>query len=135
MGTWSHEPFGNDGAGDWAYELADTQDLSLIEQALDDVLNTEGYVEAPDAEIAVAAVEVLAKILGRGTQSDAYPEQVDEFVSSISVKPSRELLEKAGRTLERVLEKDSELRELWEESDESTDWINAIKALQSAIHP
>jgi len=21
MGTWSHEPFGNDTANDWAYEL------------------------------------------------------------------------------------------------------------------
>lgn len=23
MGAWSHEPFGNDTAGDWVYELED----------------------------------------------------------------------------------------------------------------
>lgn len=34
MGTWSHESFGNDTANDWAYELEDATDFSVIEAAL-----------------------------------------------------------------------------------------------------
>ncbi len=31
MGVWSHEPFGNDTANDWAYGLEETTDLSYVE--------------------------------------------------------------------------------------------------------
>ena len=72
MGAWSHEPFGNDTACDWAYELDDATDLSIIESAIDAVLDEElDYIDASDAEEAIAAIEVLAKLLGHGTQTDS----------------------------------------------------------------
>lgn len=132
MGAWSHEPFGNDDANDWAYGLDDANDLSLIESALDRALESEDYLEAPEASEAVAAVEVLAKLLGRGTQTDSYTEKVDEWVKSISAKPDAALVAKAMLTLERVLGEKSELRELWEESGEE-EWLGSIRSLQSAI--
>ncbi len=132
MGAWSHEPFGNDDANDWAYGLEDKQDLSLIEQAINQALEVEDYLEAPEGTYAVAAVEVLAKLLGRGTQSDAYTEKVDEWVNSVHIKPSAELLDKAQRVLVRVAGENSELQELWGESD-SDEWGASIKALQMAI--
>ncbi|HXA46345.1 MAG TPA: DUF4259 domain-containing protein, partial [Burkholderiaceae bacterium] len=65
MGTWSHEPFGNDTANDWAYGLEETKDMSFIESALDRVIEQSGdYLEAPEAEEAIAAIEVIAKLLG-----------------------------------------------------------------------
>lgn len=132
MGAWSHEPFGNDDANDWAYGLEDVQDLSLIEQAIDQALDAEDYLEAPEGTNAVAAVEVLAKLLGKGTQSDAYTEKVDEWVKSVSIKPSAELLDKAKRVLVRVAGENSELQELWGEAG-SDEWAASIKALQVAI--
>ncbi|WP_332739810.1 DUF4259 domain-containing protein [Hydrogenophaga sp.] len=132
MGAWSHEPFGNDDANDWAYGLDDANDLSLIESALDRALEAEHYLEAPEASEAVAAVEVLAKLLGRGTQTDSYTEKVDEWVKLISAKPDAALVAKAMLTLERVLGEKSELRELWEESGEE-EWLGSIRSLQSAI--
>ena len=132
MGAWSHEPFGNDDANDWAYGLEDTKDLSLIEVALDRVLQTDGYLEAPEASEAVAAVEVLAKILGKGTQSDAYTKKVDAWVKSVSIGPSPILLSKAHQALARILEEDSELCELWSEGD-SAEWVASIRALQGAV--
>ncbi len=132
MGAWSHEPFGNDDANDWAYGLENVDDLSLIEQTLDIVLEADEYLEAPEASEAVAAVEVLAKILGKGTQSDSYTEKVDVWVKSVSIRPDAALLSKAKRVLQRVLDDNSELRELWEESD-STDWLDSIVALQRVI--
>ena len=132
MGAWSHEPFGNDDANDWAYGLEDVNDFSLIDSTLDKALEAEEYLEAPDASEAVAAVEVLAKLLGKGTQTDSYTEKVDEWVKSVSVKPDAALLAKAKRVLERVLGENSELRELWNESG-SEEWIASIAALQRAV--
>jgi len=132
MGTWSHESFGNDEANDWAYDLEGIKDLSLIEKTLDKALESEDYLEAPDAAEVVAAVEVLAKLLGKGTQSDSFTEKVDEWVNSVSLIPDPALLTKARHALDRVLGENSELRELWEESD-STEWHESIRALQTAI--
>lgn len=132
MGAWSHEPFGNDDANDWAYGLEDVTDLSLIETTLDRVLEAEEYLEAPEASEAVAAVEVLAKLLRKGTQSDAYTEKVDEWIKSVSVQPGADILTKANRALERILGENSELRELWEEGGDQ-DWRHSIALLQTAI--
>ena len=132
MGAWSHEPFGNDDAGDWACELEEVRDLSHVEAALDAVLDTDGYLEAPEASCAVAAVEVLAKLLGKGTQSDAYTENVDEWVRKVRAKPSRSLLEKAHSVLARVRGEESELKELWHEGD-ATEWEASLDSLQAAV--
>jgi hypothetical protein len=39
MGVWSHEPFGNDTACDWGYGLLESDNLSIIEAALDYILS------------------------------------------------------------------------------------------------
>lgn len=132
MGAWSHEPFGNDDANDWAYDLEGVSDFSLIEEALDQALEAEDYLEAPEASTAVAAVEVLAKLLGRGTQDDAYTEKVDAWVQSVYLQPSPALLKKAQRVLKRVAGKNSELKELWDEDDDGA-WATSIAALKQAI--
>ena len=134
MGAWSHEPFGNDTANDWAYDLRDTHDLSHIEAALDNVLDQgSGYLEAPTAEEAIGAIEVLAKLLGRGTQSDAYTEKVDAWVKSVNQKPTTDLLRKAQRVIARILAKDSELLELWQEGDDSQQWQSSMTQLLAAV--
>ena len=132
MGAWSHEPFGNDDAGDWALELEEATDLSYIEAALDAVLDADGYVEAPEASCAIAAVEVIAKLLGKGTQSDAHTEKVDEWVQRVRSKPPRPLLEKAQRALDRIRGEDSELNELWQEAD-AAEWEASLESLHAAV--
>lgn len=134
MGAWSHEPFGNDTANDWAYELEETKDMSHIEAALDNVLEQGSeYLEAPEAEEAVGAVEVIAKLLGRGTQSDAYTEKVDVWIKSMNQQPSPALLQKARQVLERILADNSELLELWQESDDFKEWQASMSKLLEAV--
>lgn len=134
MGTWSHEPFGNDSACDWAYDLVRSKDFTGVENAVQGVLDEgAGYLDADIAVESVAAAEVLAKALGRGTQTDAYTEQVDAWVASITTRPSPDLIARARAALARILGADSELRELWEESDAFDAWESSIKALQSAL--
>ncbi|MCM3872427.1 MAG: DUF4259 domain-containing protein [Pyrinomonadaceae bacterium] len=134
MGVWSHEPFGNDTAADWAWGLVESRDLSYVEATLDKVLEQGSqYLETSDAEEAVAAVEVLAKLLGNGTQSDAYTEDLDVWVASQKQVPSVALLQKGQRALERIVSNESELLELWTETDEAEAWKMSIEKLQAAI--
>lgn len=134
MGTWSHEPFGNDTANDWAYDLEEQKDFSLVAQVIQNVLdNGTDYLDSDLAVEAVAAVEVLAKALGRGTQTDVYTEKVDAWLKLVTAKPSSDLLSTAQAALTRIMGPDSELRELWEESDDFQNWESSIKALQSAV--
>ena len=134
MGTWSHEPFGNDTALDWAYELQNTQDFSLVEQAIQRVLDCgPEYLDADVAVEADAAAEIIAKALGRGTQSDAYTEEVDAWLKSISTVPTSTLRSKAHQALSRILGSDSELKELWEESEALDSWESSVRLLQSAM--
>ena len=135
MGTWSHEPFGNDTANDWAYELEDTTDFSVIDATLQTALD-EGQ-EDLDADLAmeaIAAIEVLAKSLGHGTQTDVYTDKVDEWVERISLKPSADLLQKAEQVLALVASDHSELKELWQESEEYELWANNLQQLNTILH-
>lgn len=134
MGTWSHESFGNDTANDWAYELEDGTDFSVIEAALQVALDEgDEYLDADLAMEAIAAVEVIAKRLGKGTQSDVYTEKVDQWLETISEQPSDDLLSLAKRVLERIVADDSELKELWLESDEYELWLGSIQQLKDAL--
>ena len=134
MGTWSHESFGNDTANDWAYELEDATDFAVIEAALQVALDEgDEYLDADLAMEAIAAVEVIAKRLGKGTQSDVYTEKVDQWLETISEQPSDGLLSLAKRVLERIVADDSELKELWLESDEYELWLGSIQQLKDAL--
>jgi hypothetical protein len=135
MGTWSHESFGNDTANDWAYELEDATDFSVIEAALQVALDEgDEYLDADLAMEAIAAIEVIAKRLGKGTQSDVYTEKVDQWLETISEQPNDGLLSLAKRVLERIVADDSELKELWLESDEYELWLGNIQQLKDALN-
>lgn len=134
MGTWSHEPFGNDTANDWAYELEDSSDFSVIEATLQTALDEgQEYLDADYAMQAIAAIEVLAKLLGKGTQTDAYTEKVDQWVENVTLKPDPALLQKAQQVLELVRSDQSELKELWQEVDEYEIWSANIEQLKEAL--
>jgi hypothetical protein len=133
MGAWSHEPFGNDTACDWSYGLLETNDLSSVEAALDAVAEIgEDYLESDIAMEAIAAAEVLAKLLGKGIQTDSYTEEIDQWVTAHPQKPSSALLAKARRAIQRIQSEPSELLELWEEGDEANAWKDSLQKLASA---
>ncbi len=114
MGAWSHEPFGNDVACDWVYGLEECTDLSYIQRTLEQALaGEEGYLDADEGQEAVAALEVLAKLQGRSTQSDSYTEAVDDWVEQNPQKVPESLMELALRVLGVLRSDDSELMELW----------------------
>jgi hypothetical protein len=134
MGSWGVGSFENDNAVDWTYGLEGKSDLSYVEATLDKVLNLgPSYLEAPDAQEAIAAAEAVARLLGRFAVRDAYTKSIDDWVSQVSVRPSSQLIERARRALERIQQEPSELLELWNESAEAKAWKDSVAALALRI--
>ena len=134
MGAWSHESFGNDDACDFGAELAESEDLSAIENALDAVLEVgDEYLEAPEASQAIAAAEAIARLQGNWGKRDSYSEAIDAWVEQVNLKPGQALLLKTHQVLDRILAEPSELMELWEESENAGEWVAAVKELKARV--
>jgi len=135
MGAWGTDSFGNDDACDWAYGLEEADDLSVIEKAIDAVLETGAeYVEAPTAAEALVAIEVIARLQGNWGERGSYSENVDEWVEKHELQPSPSLAQKAHRAIERILAESSELNELWQESEEYEAWVASVTELKGRVH-
>lgn len=130
MGAWAAGSFDNDDAGDWVCELPDAEDTSVLEEAFSRIIECDGYLEAPDCSVAIAAAEVVAALRQRAGVEP--PEQVGAFVSRIASLPSPALVALALRALERVKTK-SELQELWDESDSRSEWQQAVTELEGRL--
>src|SRR5262245_7465737 len=106
MGAWGTGIFDNDTACDWAYDLAESNDLSLIESAFDKVLNVGAeYLDADEAQEALAAAEAIARLKGNWGIRDGYTETMDKWVETTGLAPPQDLIEKAHKAIERVLYK------------------------------
>jgi hypothetical protein len=135
MGTWAIDAFGNDYAQDWAEDLHETSNLDAVEDTLNTALDTAGELEAPFAAEALAAIEVLARLQGKGGPRSDDSATVDAWVDARKpkAKPRADLADKAGRAIERILAPDSELRQLWEESEHYADWLASVADLRSRL--
>lgn len=133
MGAWGVRAFENDAAGDWSFELTEVDDLSLVEAAFEEVEAVGAdYLEADAAANALAACEVLARLRGNTGYSDSSTEPVDSWVASHPQTPSPELIARGTAAIDRLLGSDSELRELWEESDPDA-WRGAVGELRDRL--
>ncbi|MBD1917532.1 MULTISPECIES: DUF4259 domain-containing protein [Cyanophyceae] len=133
MGTWSVDAFGNDDAADWAFELAKSDDLSLVEAAINGALTGSDYLDAADAAIALAAIEVIARLNGNWGDRNAYTEPVDAWIAQVNVQPEPELLARARAAIDRILSEDSEMLELWQDSGDYEAWLGSVENLRSRL--
>jgi Domain of unknown function (DUF4259) len=134
MGTWGIGSFENDIACDWVYELEKVNDLSVIERALDEVLNVgEEYLDSHEAVEALAAAEVIARLKGNPGIGCGYTETVDQWVETNRLIPPQALIEKSLKVIERVLFRPSELVELWGESEYFNAWEESVKDLSKRL--
>lgn len=133
MGTWGILTFDNDDATDWAFALENTADLSLVEAALAAVEQADDFLEAPEACNALAACEVLARLRGRPGYADPYTANVDSWVAAHPVTPRPALISRALGAIDRILAADSELRELWSDSEYEAQWLTAVEDLRRRV--
>jgi Domain of unknown function (DUF4259) len=129
MGAWSIEHFDNDAALDWLYDFSMTPSVQLLEDTFKAVADTTDYIESDDGAAVLAAAEVIAAV--KGKKSAAYPEDTEVF-SSLRISP--ELIARALQAIDVVSREDnSELKELWQESDEYEDWQKAVNDLRERL--
>jgi hypothetical protein len=135
MGTWAVDAFGNDYAQDWAQDLHETSNLDAVVDTLNTALDTPGELDAPFAAEALVAIEVLARLQGKGGPRTDDSASVDEWVEARKpkAKPRADLAEKAVRALDRILSEESELRALWEESEHYAEWLASVEDLRSRL--
>jgi hypothetical protein len=134
MGAWGTGIFDNDGALDYVGDIVIDSGLSQIEATLDRVLSIKlEYLEAPDAENALAAAEILARLQGR-VNAEKSTDELEQWIKKTKISPSGELLEKARQSVARILTEPSELLELWNESDEDgAEWRACVENLASRL--
>ncbi len=133
MGAWGIGHFDNDAAGDWMLELEDARSLAPVVDAFDEVDASLDYLDADIGSIALAAAETVAAVIGK--PADDLPESVAEIAASLKGAADSALVSRARASIEKVGAQ-SELRELWEETDSFDEWqslvANLIERLRQA---
>ena len=129
MGTWGLGNFDNDDAADWLYELEQSSDLAFVTSSLEQILRSDEYLEAPTCCNALAAAEIVAALNGKPATD--LPDKAKAWVAG-KASPPADAVTKAKNALQRV-RGESELRELWEESEELDAWAKVLDDLDSRL--
>ncbi|MEU5954366.1 DUF4259 domain-containing protein [Streptomyces sp. NPDC047525] len=129
MGTWDVGPFDNDTAADFCGALDDASDgdrLGLVRAALSDAAGADEDLDADVAQTAVAAAALVAAQCPGGEPVDPVYGPEQPLPGLLSLRTS------AHQALDRVLSDDSELLELWSESD-GEPWRRSVEALRRVL--
>jgi hypothetical protein len=132
MGAWGEKAFENDSALDWLAEFED-EGATAVREILKRVAGAKAseYVEADDGSAAIAAAEIVAASLAKGTDR-----VTAEITAWIGANPdafvAKDLLV-ARQAVERVCGKSSELNELWSENGADSDWHKDVRALLTRL--
>lgn len=130
MGSWSIKPFGNDSALDWLSGVQKSKDgKEIISIAVESIIN--GYDGcATKAEEAIAAISIISAATNdpvKGTSQDA-----KSWVNISGFVPTFDLIDKALSALE-IVTTDSELYDLWAESNSLKTWLKDIEKIKSVL--
>lgn len=126
MGAWSEENFGNDDANDWIYDLEKSKGTNTLIKPLNNIIQNNDYLESSYCCEALAAAEVIAA--SKTQDFTVIPKEAQKWLTKkqgvIFGKPpeiTSEYVTLAKQAVEKVL-KNSELKELWEETEDFIKW-------------
>ncbi len=130
MGAWDLGSFDNDEALDWIYELETWEEIDLLQEAFDTVIAQKGKMpEASDCSIALAAAEVVAAL--QGNPCEDLPEEVEEWIADKS-EPDAALVNLCREAIDIILA-ESELKELWRETEDYNAWVEGVLELRGRV--
>ena len=92
------------------------------------------YIDADVCCEALAAIDTLARLRGKYGVKNSYTESVDNWVSKQNIEVPNDLLEKSRNALKAIAGENSELSELWGESEELDSWKVEILELEKRIN-
>ncbi|MFB6889960.1 DUF4259 domain-containing protein [Kitasatospora sp. NPDC056327] len=133
MGTWDTGHFDNDTAADFSGSLdeaAPAERAGLIRSTLAGAAATgaEDYLDCDEAVTAVAAAAlVAAQCPGGEPVTTAYGPQEALPAFPADLRPL------AVSALDRVVAEESELAELWDETEEGPAWRRGIEELRAVL--
>lgn len=131
MGTWGTNTFQTDIALNWLGELGDVEDsLAFLKDSLSPHVSG-GRLDALSAEHVICAAEVLAAVLGH--PSDGLVPEVHAWADAHEELDVFDLVPKAVHALHHVLADESELNELWLETDSYDAWRRPVVALRKRL--
>ncbi|WP_248924054.1 DUF4259 domain-containing protein [Paenibacillus hamazuiensis] len=130
MGAWGQGNFENDTVLDWIEELLESEDMDLLTESIETVLE-DSYLDADTACIAIGAAEVLAALQNRPGKEIYDNDELENWINQHKGQGA-DLIEKVRMALEKILA-ESELRELWEESEHYQDWVSTIEELKNRV--
>jgi hypothetical protein len=132
MGAWDLGSFDNDDAVDWLCEAEGSADTSLISAALRRVNEIgDAYLESPDCCIGLAAAEMVAALGGHPMAK--LPDAAKDWVDGHRSLPTTELVPLALAAVERI-RTNSELKELWDEVNQTSNWLVTVDNLVARLH-
>ena len=131
VGSWGLASFENDAAGDWFLLVEEAPDPgAVMASAIDDVVSAAEFLEVDACCEAIAAAELCACCAGQ--RPDRLPDNVDGWVQANPHAPHADEVELAMQAVTRVRE-ESELRELWEDSEDCSQWLAEMDQLVSRL--
>jgi hypothetical protein len=132
MSSWDCGPFDNDTAADFAADLDGADEsarLSMLRAALAAVDGREGHVDAPRAEVALAAAALVARGLAGGAEF-----QSRNYGPAKHLPPIPEdLIPIAADVVDRLLSGDNDVKEYWSESHEAGKWLATVRRLRAVL--
>ena len=134
MGAWGTGIFDNDAAGAFALAVAEGGGVPALEKAFDRVLAAgDVYLEAPEAEEALAAAEIVARSKDPAVAPPGLTAAVDAWIAANHPQVGAALRDKAKRAIARVLTEPSELLEVWMESGQYEAWAHAVRDVSDRL--
>jgi hypothetical protein len=136
MGAWDVGPFDNDAAADFAGDLTDASPENrpqLIREALTTAADNTEYLDNADACAAIAAAAIVASQQPDGPEVDSVYGP-DFLTDGGSIDLPEDYVDLAVRAITRVLDEESEWRDLWEEADSLDEAIAALEPIRAALN-
>ncbi len=127
---FDYKAFGNETAREWLRTLFPSSTDEHIIRAFLVVVQSQSFVDAQDAERAVAAAEMVA--LSHGVGAPDNPQECGMWIRRNNYKSAPELVSAAVEVIERIFS-NSELKELWERTDGMIQWKTEIHSLLSRL--
>ncbi|MGW6443861.1 DUF4259 domain-containing protein [Lentzea sp. NPDC055074] len=131
MGTWDIGHFDNDTAADFSGALDDaleTERETLVRSALTETIESDEYLDSYEACKALASAALIAAQLPGGTPiTTSYAPKKPLPVFSPDLRPL------AVQALDRVVAPESELLELWDETEYGPQWKQSVADLRAVL--
>ncbi len=127
MGAWGINNFENDDALDWVGEFCDEPSEETLKNVFVSVNEIgDEYLESPEASSALVAAEIVGAL--KNHPSADLPENVRQCIKALDFNLSDEMVSDAIKAVERV-KSESELKELWEETEDFSQWNEIVDNL------